>query len=103
MKNDNLTPLDELKAIDRRARLYPKLFAYIFGTVFTLIFGLGLTMLLEWSAFIHWSAGVILCVVGAIGCFINYPIYNLTLKKNKQKYSEIIKVLANEILNQSND
>ena len=91
--------VERLKRLDRKARLYPQIFAYIFGAIATLIFGLGLTVFLEWSAYISPVWGVVLCAVGAILCIVNYPIYSLILKRNKAKYSEQIKTLANEILN----
>lgn len=98
VKGDEISAVEELKKLDRKARLYPQIFAYILGVVFTLVFGLGLTMILEWAQFIPVGVGVGLCAVGAILCAINYPLYSVILKRNKSKYGDKIKTLANEIL-----
>ena len=103
VKGDEISAVEELKKLDHKARLYPKIFAYILGVVFTLIFGLGLTMILEWAQFIPVGAGVALCAVGAILCAINYPLYRAILKRNKAKYGEKITALAREILKNENE
>lgn len=103
VKGDEISAVEELKKLDRKARLYPKIFAYIFGSVFTLVFGLGLTMILEWAQFIPVGVGIGLCVVGAFLCAINYPLYRAILKRNKAKYGEKITALAREILKNENE
>ncbi len=67
----------------------------VFGVIGLLIFGLGMTMVLEWSL-VLW--GVIVGAVGVIPMVIAYPVYKAVYKKNKLKYGEEILALSNELL-----
>lgn len=67
----------------------------VFGVIGLLIFGLGMTMVLEWSL-VLW--GVIVGAVGVIPMAIAYPVYKAVYKKNKLKYGEEILALSNELL-----
>lgn len=67
----------------------------VFGVIGLLIFGLGMTMVLEWLL-VLW--GVIVGAVGVIPMAIAYPVYKAVYKKNKLKYGEEILALSNELL-----
>lgn len=95
--NKENTKLDELKALDKKVRKTPKLWAYVFGVVFVLVFGLGLTMVLEWKNYVF---GVIISLLGVILMTANYFIYKLTTNKLKQKYKDRILSLSEELLNE---
>ena len=41
--------------------------------------------------------GIIIGVIGIIGCCVNYPIYKKLLQKGKEKYAYEIVELAREI------
>ena len=41
--------------------------------------------------------GIIVGIIGMIGCGVNYPIYKRMLEKNKAKYAYEIVQLAKEI------
>ena len=41
--------------------------------------------------------GIIVGIIGLVGCGVNYPIYNKILEKGKQKYGSDIMRLAKEI------
>ena len=41
--------------------------------------------------------GVIIGIIGLIGCIVNYPIYKKILEKSKAKYAYEIVQLAREI------
>ena len=41
--------------------------------------------------------GVIVGIIGLVGCGVNYPIYKKMLERNKQKYGSDIIRLAKEI------
>ena len=41
--------------------------------------------------------GIIVGVIGIIGCGVNYPIYKKMIEKGKQKYGSDIMRLAKEI------
>ena len=42
-------------------------------------------------------AGIVVGVLGIVGCAVNYPIYNKLLAKGKAKYGSDIMKLAKEI------
>lgn len=88
--------LDRLKKLNSKVVNTATIVALIFGVVGCLIFGLGLSMVLEWNLFV-W--GIIVMFVGAIPMSIAYPVYNFTLKKGKFKYGEEIVKLSEELLN----
>ena len=68
----------------------------IIGVMGALIFGLGMAMILVWSITVF---GIIVCVVGAVPVAAAYPIFLVTMKRNKEKYGEEILKLSDEILN----
>ena len=98
-KEKETSKIDELKALDNKVKKAPKVFAYIFGSISSLILGFGMSV----------AMGVILkdlmwlgIVVGVIGLFlviINYFLYKAILKSRKTKYAKQITDLSNEILN----
>ena len=95
-KEDKLT---RLRRLNKQVNNPPKIFAYCFGVFATLVFGLGMTMVLQWSLYI-W--GTIVGVVGASLMGVTYPIYKAILNRNKKRYGQEIIELSNELLNQNN-
>lgn len=90
------TKLDLLRKLDNKVISRPKIISIIVGVIGTLVFGLGLSMILEWSIFV-W--GLVLSIVGAIIDCVAYPLYNVISKFYKKKYSNQIIELSDEILN----
>ena len=76
----------------------PTIWSLALGGVGALIFGLGLTMILEWSI---WLWGVVLMAVGSVPMAIAYPVYKSVLKKYKNRYGEEILRLSEELLNEN--
>lgn len=87
----------QLRKLDGRVKNPPLILGITLGIVGTLIFGLGLTMVLEWSMLI-W--GVAVMVAGAIPVSLAYPARKLLYKRNKAKYGEQIIRLSEELLNE---
>ena len=85
----------QLQALDKKVKYPPMVLAWIMGGVGTLIFGGGLSMILELDMFL-W--GVILAAVGIIPVALAYPLYRLINEKRKAKYREEILRLSSEIL-----
>lgn len=88
-----------LRKLDARAKLPATVFTYSFGITSVLVAGLGMSLALKaigggpmWTA-----AGIVLGIVGFIGCGINYPVYKKLLKKGKAKYAYEIVELARQI------
>ncbi len=71
--------------------------ALVAGILGLLIFGLGLTMVLEWSLLI-W--GIVVMVVGVPPMVVAYPLYNKILKRNKERYGKEILRLSEELLSE---
>ena len=92
---DKTDKLARLRMLDAKVKNTATIFALVLGIVGTLIFGLGMSMVLEWGLFL-W--GVIVAVVGCPPIFAAYPVYNITLKKGKKKYGEEILKLSEELL-----
>ena len=91
-----------LKKLDRRAKLIPTIFTYACGVVSTLVFGTGMCLAMQviGNGTSGVIIGIVLGVLGMIGCGVNYPIYKKLLKNSKENYAyEIIK-LAREIAEQ---
>ena len=85
-----------LKKMDNRAKLPAIIFTYSCGIVSALIFGTGmcLAMGVIGSSMV---LGIIIGIIGMIGCAVNYPIYKRMLEKGKAKYAYEIVQLAREI------
>ena len=70
--------LEKLKQLDALAKRQSNVIPLVLGVVGCLIFGLGLTMVLEWNLLI---LGIIVSFVGSIPMALAYPVYLYTLKK----------------------
>jgi len=85
-----------LKKLDNRAKLPATIFTYSCGIISALIFGTGMCMSMkEISGGI--VMGIIIGIIGLIGCGINYPIYKKMLEQGKSKYAYEIVELARQI------
>jgi hypothetical protein len=88
-----------LKKLDNQAKLPATIFTYTFGIVSALVFGTGmcLAMGVIGSGMAGMVLGIIIGMIGMIGCGMNYPIYKRMLEKGKAKYAFEIVQLAREI------
>ena len=90
--------LERIRELDRRVKNGAMITSLTVGIIGTLIFGTGLSMVLEFGqAFL----GVIISVVGVIPMIIAYPLYKGVLKKNKKKFGEEILRLSKELLKEN--
>ena len=90
--------MDRLRRLDALVKNTAIIWSLCLGVVGTLVLGLGLTMILEWSI---WLWGIVLMVIGSIPMAIAYPVYKLAINKGKAKYGEEILRLSEELLNES--
>lgn len=88
-----------LKKLDARAKMPATVFTYSFGIGSCLLAGLGMSLALQaigggplWT-----TIGIMLGILGFIGCGVNYPIYKKKLEKGKAKYAFEIVELARQI------
>lgn len=93
---DAFTELMRLHALVRKPPMALAVCMCVFGV---LVFGLGLTMCLEWSIYV-WGAAV--AAVGCIPAAFAYPAYRRLLNRNKRKYGARIIKLTDGLLNESN-
>ena len=85
-----------LKKLDNRAKLPATVFTYSCGIISALVFGTGMTMSMGLIGGTM-VLGILIGILGMIGCGINYPIYKKILEKGKKKYAFEIIELARQI------
>ena len=89
-----------LRKLDQKAKRPAEIFGYTFGVVSALILGTGMSLVMGvigGGVLVATVMGVIVGVLGIVGCGVNYPIYKQLLEKGKQKYGSDIIRLAKEI------
>ena len=93
------TKVKQLKKLDAKAKTPANIFAYSFGILSALILGTGmcLGMNVIGSGTVMFIIGIIVGIMGIIGCSVNYPIYKKLLQNGKNKYGSDILRLAKEI------
>ena len=92
--------IDELRELDKKATKPAKVFAYVFGTIGSLILGFGMCIAMQVIlAELMWL-GILVGVIGILMVSANYFIYKKLLAKGKEKYAEQILSLSNAIINE---
>ena len=91
-----------LKKLDNRAKFPAIIFAYSFGIVSSLVVGTGMCLAMQviGNGMVSMALGIIIGIIGFIGCGVNYPIYKKKLEKGKAKYAYEIVELARQISEQ---
>ena len=88
-----------LRKLDKKAKMPATIFTYTFGIASSLILGTGMCFAMQvlGSGITDMIIGIIVGVIGIVGCGVNYPIYKKMLEKGKKKYAYEIVELAREI------
>lgn len=91
--------VNQLRKLDAMAKRPASIFAYTFGIISSLVLGLGMSLAMGvvGSGNIAFIGGVLIGIVGLIGCGFNYPMYKKFLERGKNKYASDILRLAKEI------
>ena len=91
-----------LRKLDARAKLPATVFTYSFGILSALVFGTGMCLAMQviGQGSVGMILGILIGILGMVGCGINYPIYKKLLEKGKAKYAYEIVRLAREIAEQ---
>ena len=91
-----------LKKLDNRAKQPAIIFAYSFGIASSLVVGIGMCLAMQviGSGIVSMALGIVIGVIGFIGCGVNYPIYKKKLERGKAKYAYEIVELARQISEQ---
>ena len=87
--------LERLRKLDFKVKNIPTMIGLIFGVGGLLIFGLGLSMILEWSIIV-W--GIVVCAVSIVPMALAYPLCDKIGKKIKQKHTAEVLKLSEELL-----
>lgn len=88
-----------LRKLDAKAKNPANIFAYTFGIISALVLGTGMSLAMQviGNGVASMILGIIIGIVGIIGCCVNYPIYKKLLENGKKKYAYEIVELAREI------
>lgn len=90
----------QLKKLDRKAKKPANIFAYTFGIIASLVFGVGMCLSMKVigdGTLTSMVIGIAVGVFGMIMAGVNYPIYKKLLNAGKKKYAADIISLAKEI------
>ena len=85
-----------LRKLDAKAKLPATIFTYACGIASALVFGTGMCLAMQVIGN-SMILGILVGVLGMLGCGVNYPIYKKMLEKGKKKYAYEIVELAREI------
>ena len=96
------TKLDELKALDKKVKRPVRVFAYVFGTIASLILGTGMCFAMQVLNYgeVMQYVGVGIGVIGLGLCSVNYFIYKKALEKRKGKFAQQIVEKSNQLLSE---
>lgn len=97
-----ISKLDELKELDKSVKRPAEIFAYVFGSLSSLVLGTGMSLAMKViGAHLSYAMplGIGVGVLGILLVSINYPIYKTILKRRKQKYAKQIFELSDSLLN----
>lgn len=91
--------LTALHKLDRKAKQPAAIFTYTFGIISTLVAGTGMCLSMQViGGGIQWMVvGILVGILGFVGCGVNYSIYRKMLEKGKKKYAYEIIELARQI------
>lgn len=90
---------DELNELNKKVKRPVEIFAYIFGSISSLILGSGMCLVMPDVIEGMMLPGIIVGVIGMGLCAINWFIYKKALASRKKKYADKIIALSNELLN----
>lgn len=98
------TKIDELRALDRKVKLPPAVFAYTFGILGALLLGTGMCLTMQvigTGLLFAKPLGVAIGIVGIAVIGANYPVYAAVLKSRKRKYAQQIMAISGDLLNET--
>lgn len=101
-----VSKLDELKALDARAKRPAKVFGYVFGTIGALVMGAGMSLIMtDIGTTVNMqdsmNVGIGFGVAGMLMVMINYLLYKKLLKMRRKEYAEEIMKLSDEMISKN--
>ena len=97
-----ITAFDELKSLDKKVKRPAKVFAYVYGSVSSLVLGTGMCLamnIIGTGLSFAMPLGICVGIVGMGLMASTYPIYKAIMKSRKNKYSKRIFELSDSLLN----
>ena len=94
-----ITKLDELKALDKKVKRPAQIFAYVYGSISSLVLGTGMCLAMEVLGN-SMALGISIGLVGIALALSTYPIFKAILKRRKNKYAKQIFELSDSLLNE---
>lgn len=97
-----VTKLDELKELDKKVKRPATIFAYLFGSLSSLVLGAGMSLAMKVigsTLSFGMPLGIGVGLLGILLVSINYPMYKKILGRRKNKYSKRIFELSDSLLN----
>ena len=96
-----ITKLDQLKELDKSSRRGAMVFAYVFGSIASLVMGFGMSVAMEVILKGWMWLGIVVGVIGMGLCTANYFIYRKLEEKGKNRNAAKILELCKELLNEN--
>ena len=93
-----ITKLDELKALDKKVKLPAQIFAYVYGSISSLVLGTGMCLAMKVIGD-SMAIGIGIGLVGIALTLTTYPIFKATMKRRRKKYAKQIFELSDSLLN----
>ena len=93
-----ITKFDELKELDKKVKRPAQIFAYVYGSISSLILGTGMCLAMKVIGS-SMALGIGIGLVGIALTLTTYPIFKAMLKKRKNKYAKQIFELSDSLLN----
>lgn len=95
--------LDELKELDRKVKQPANTFAYIFGSLATIIMGGGMSFIMtdlatQLGLGDMMVPGIVTGVIGLAMAIVNYPIYKNILASRRAKFAPQILALSEKLM-----
>ena len=94
-KDSRQLTLEQLRKLDAKVKNIPTIFALTLGVIGTLIFGLGMTFVLEWANFM---LGVVLGAIGAVVAMLAKPLHGILYKRLKARHGKKIIELSEKLI-----
>ena len=97
------TELDALRDLDAKVQRPANVFAYVFGSISTIIMGAGMSLVMtDIGATVGISdsmlPGIIIGIAGMFMAIINYPIYKGILGARRKKFADKIIAISDKIM-----
>ncbi len=97
-KTQNETQIERLKKLDQKVHRFPMILSLTLGIVGILIFGLGLSLILEMDMLV---IGSCIAVAGFVPLALAYPAYRASTENRKKKYGAEILELSEKLLKET--